>query len=238
MAASGKITHYRVGWEPTADAAEVTASSIGGYPILPPGEAWPVCSEGACGKRLSLFLQVAVEDRFGLPFAPGSTLGVFQCVEHDDPFEELDTKAPRKRGAPLPDAYWQHANYALYFTGPGEQQQRGEREPFVSYSRLDFTAEREPKRGSVDALNYKSIKIGGSPFWVQKPKLWGCSCGAEMAFLCSIPGNLRFPRAEGSPRQPNVYSDGHHFLFLGLSTYIFACKAHCHPRAVVAVRQN
>ncbi|HLJ19510.1 MAG TPA: hypothetical protein VKU84_04895, partial [Stellaceae bacterium] len=84
---------------------------------------------------------------------------------------------------------------------------------------------------------YKNIKLGGVPFWIQKPKHWNCSCGSTMEFLCSVPGNLPFPRAEGSPRQPNGRPDCY-FLFLGLSIYIFACRARCHPRAVVAVRQN
>lgn len=56
----------------------------------------------------------------------------------------------------------------------------------------------------------REIKIGGLPFWVQKPVSWTCSCGADMEFLCQVPGNMRFSRAEGSPRQPNVYSEGHH----------------------------
>ena len=205
---------------------------------MPHGEAWPPCTEDGCGQRLSLFLQVAIDEGFDLPFESGSTLSVFQCITHDDPFEDLDAKSPTKAKPRLPDRYWQHANYALYFTSPAQQQQLAEAEPYVTYSRLDFASEPEPKPRSVEALNYRHIKIGGSPFWVQRPKLWQCSCGGEMAFVCSMPENLRLPRATGSPRQPNVYSDGFHHLFLGLSTYIFACKAHCHPRAVVAVRQN
>jgi len=206
--------------------------------LLPPGDTWPVCTEDDCNRRMSLFVQIAVETRFGLSFEKGSTLGVFQCVHHDDPFEELDTKSPTKAKPRLPDRYWEHANYALYLTTPAQQQRSSDIEPYVTYSRLDFTAEPEPKPRSIEALNYKNIKVSGSPFWVQKAKVWACSCGAEMEFLCSMPENLHYPRAEGSPRQPNVYSDGFHHLFLGLSTYVFACKARCHPRAVVAVRQN
>jgi hypothetical protein len=78
-----------------------------------------------------------------------------------------------------------------------------ERDPFLEYSKLIFEAESEPAPRSVAALNYKHIKIGGSPFWVQKPKIWNCSCGADMDFVCSMPGNLQYPKAEGSPRQPN-----------------------------------
>jgi len=107
----------------------------------------------------------------------------------------------------------------------------------VDYSRLVIKPEPEPPGKSVAALNYPHIKIGGSPFWVQKPKIWSCSCGAPMTFVCSLPENLQYPRVKGSPKQPNGRTDTY-FLFLGLFTYIFACQARCDPRAVVAVRQN
>ena len=235
---TAKRMHHRVNWEAMADPGEIVGSSIGGYPVLPSGEPWPVCSEDDCNQRMSLFLQLAVEGGFGLPFDNGSTLSVFQCIAHDDPFEELDTRSPRKAHAPLPAGYWEHANYALYFTLPAQQHRLREREPHVTYSRLTFAAEPEPKCRSVEALNFKNIKIGGAPFWIQKPKIWNCSCGSEMEFICSMPSNLRYPRAEGSPRQPNVYSEGYHRLFLGLAAYVFACRARCDPRAVVAIRQN
>src|SRR2546421_4726108 len=74
--------HQRVTWEPMMETNTVRAS-IGGYPILPIGESWPVCAEDGCNRRMALFLQFDVEDRFGLPFETGSTLGIFQCIEHD-----------------------------------------------------------------------------------------------------------------------------------------------------------
>ena len=228
--------HRRVTWQAVTDASEVIRSSIGGYPILPAGESWPVCTEDGCNQRLALFLQFDVEDGFGLPFERGSTLSIFQCLRHDDPFEELDAKSPAPH-EPLPDKYWLHASYAIFFVPPGQQRQLTEREPFLGYSRLVAQPEVEPAPRSVEALNYKNMKIGGLPFWIQKPKLWNCSCGSAMAFLCSVPGDLPFPRTNGSPRQPNGRADSY-FLFLGLSTYVFACRARCHPRAVVAVRQN
>jgi hypothetical protein len=231
-------THQRVTWEPVADPNQIVRSSIGGYPVLPVGESWPVCTEDDCNQRMSLFFQFEVEDSFNLPFEAGAILSVFQCINHDDPFEELDTRSPSKLNKRLPDNYWSHSNSALSFVPPGKQQLASQREPFVIYSQLVVASEDDQKPRSVAALNYENIKIGGSPFWVQKPKLWNCSCGAEMDFLCSMPGNLKYPRAKGSPRQPNVYSDGHHFLFLGLSTYVFACRARCHSRAIVAARQN
>jgi hypothetical protein len=106
-----------------------------------------------------MFVQIELDERFGLPFEMGSILNIFQCMKHDD------------------------------------------------------------------------------PFWVQKPKLWNCSCGANTEFVCSMPSNLQYPCTADSPRQPSGRANSH-FLFLGLSTYVFACRARCHPRAVVAVRQN
>src|SRR5205814_877045 len=81
---------------------------------------------------------------------------------------------------------WQHANHAIVFTTPGNQQQLGEREPFVEYARLMYVAEREPHPQSVEALNFNMVKVGGAPFWIQQPKRWICSCGAAMDVLCSV----------------------------------------------------
>lgn len=237
MPKSAKDVHHRVTWEPVMQDSEIIRSSIGGYPVLPARQSIPVCDESGCGKPMSLFLQVAMEDRFGLPFEAGSVLSVFQCIEHDDPFEELDTKSPKKRGDLLPDDYWNHTNYALFFAAPDRARRLPQREARVHYSRLVIEPEPEPPSKSVAALNYRHIKIGGSPFWVQKPKIWSCSCGAPMAFVCSLPENLEYPRVEGSPKQPNGRANTY-FLFLGLFTYIFACQARCDPRGVVAVRQN
>jgi hypothetical protein len=229
--------HHRVTWEPLADSSEIIRSSVGGYPILPTGESWPVCTEGGCNRKLSFFFQFEVAPSFGLSFEPGSTLSVFQCHDHDDPFEDLDSKFPTEPHDRLPDNYWQHANYAIFFSSPDRQRQLNEREPLLTYSRLAFSPEPEPGENSREALNYRNIKIGGSPFWIQEPKIWNCSCGSEMEFVCSVPENLQYPRIEGSPKQPNGWASCY-FLFLGLSTYIFACKRRCHPKAVVAVRQN
>ena len=237
MPRSARQMHHRVTWEPMSNESEVIHSALGGYPVLPVGHTHPVCTEDDCGKKMSLFLQLAMEERFGLPFAPGSMLSVFQCIDHDDPFEDLDTKSPKKRGDPLPADYWNHANYAVYFTAPDKQQQLPDRQAWVQYSRLLMEPEPQPAPKSVAGLNYPHIKIGGAPFWVQRPKIWSCSCGAPMEFVCSSPENLQFPRVAGSPKQPNGRTDTY-FLFLGLFTYIFVCTAGCDPRAVVAVRQN
>jgi hypothetical protein len=106
-----------VTWDPMTDPDEIIRSSIGGFPSLPVGEAWPVCTEGGCNKKLALFLQFDVHDSFRLPFETGSTLSVFQCIEHDDPFEALDTVSPKKAHDRLPDRYWDHSNYAIFFAG-------------------------------------------------------------------------------------------------------------------------
>ena len=102
MSNSTQHVHHRVTWEPVTQGSEIIRSSIGGYPVLPAGQRIPVCSESGCGKPMSLFLQLAMEDRFGLPFEAGSVLSVFQCIEHDDPFEELDTKSQKNDGICCP----------------------------------------------------------------------------------------------------------------------------------------
>jgi hypothetical protein len=226
--------HHRVTWEPAAAGAPLR-SSIGGYPVLPEGEAWPVCAE--CQQKMALFLQIEVADAFGLPFEAGSVLSVFHCIEHDDPFEDLDMRAPKRSAPALPANYWDHSNYAIRFTSPGHDHQLAEIDPSLVHSRLAFSEEVEPKPKSVQGLNFRDIRVGGSPFWIQKAKVWACSCGSEMTFVASVPGNLRFPRVAGSPKQPNGGPDTY-FLFLGLHTYLFACNARCDARAVVAVRQN
>jgi hypothetical protein len=229
--------HHRATFTPAAEADGAMRSSLGGYPVLPEGFAWPVCTEDDCGRRMALFLQVEMEDGFGLPFEPGSTLSVFQCIEHDDPLEPLDLREPKKANPALPKDYWQHANYAMFLSRRAASAQTAERDGDVGYSKLNFAAEPEPEPMSRGGLGFQDIKIGGRPFWHQKPKLWACSCGSPMAFVCSTPSNLLFPRAEGGPRQTNG-REAAHFLFLGLASYVFACEAQCDPRAVVAVRQN
>jgi hypothetical protein len=219
------------------DLRSVIRSSIGGYPILPESYAWPVCREDDCNRRMSAFFQFDIDDSMGFLLKRGSTLGVFQCLHHDDPFEDLDTRFPSSSDECLPENYWMRRNYAMFLSPAASQHQSREREPCVIYSRLVLEQEREPAIRSHAALNFAAIKIGGAPFWIHAPKLWRCSCGSEMDFVCSVPANLTFPKEESCPRQTNGPQGSYH-LFLGLSTYFFACRAHCDPRAVVAVRQN
>jgi hypothetical protein len=55
----------------------------------------PVCAEDRCNQKLALFVQIELEDRFGLPFESGSILSIFQCIKLDDPFEALVTQFPK-----------------------------------------------------------------------------------------------------------------------------------------------
>jgi hypothetical protein len=75
----------------------------------------PVCAEDRCNQKLALFVQIELEDRFGLQFETGSILSIFQCIKHDDPFEALDTQFPKNPYNRLPDQYWNHPNYAIFF---------------------------------------------------------------------------------------------------------------------------
>src|SRR3954470_3341018 len=118
MARAPKKTIHRVTWEPMMDPDEIIRSSIGGFPVLPVGKAFPVCTEEECNRPMALFMQFEIEDRFQLPFESGSMLSMVQCIEHDDPFETLDTLTPRKGHDCLPEGYWDHSNYAIYFSRP------------------------------------------------------------------------------------------------------------------------
>jgi hypothetical protein len=115
-----------------------SASSLGGYPILPGGQAWPVCVEDGCTQKMSLFFQFDIADSLGLTIPVGATLTVFQCLIHDDPFEPLDTLFPKKSHKPLPENYRDHQNYAIFLRAPGDQRQVAEQEPWVEHSRLHY----------------------------------------------------------------------------------------------------
>lgn len=218
------------------DPSVVVRSSLGGYPILPVSEAWPVCGDAGCRRKMSLFLQIDIEPSFGLSVPAGSVLSIFQCIAHDDPLEPVDLIAPKNEEALAPD-YWNRTYSALFLAAPDRQLQLAEREPHVEYAGLASQRESEPPARSAEALNFKNIKVGGVPFWVQKPRQWRCSCGAKMSFLCSVPENTFFPCVAGSPAQPGGRA-GRYFLFLGLSIYVFACSARCHPRALIPILQN
>jgi hypothetical protein len=228
---------HRVTWQEMGNVNDVIRSSVGGYPVLPNGETWPVCAEPHCQQAMALFLQVEFEPRFALSFASGSIASLFQCLYHDDPLDALDMLAPQRPYDRLPPRYWEHPKYRIFLASPGRQWQCARREPDLTYSRLLFQAESDLAPRSPEALNYANIKIGGVPFWTQRPRRWSCCCGARMAFLFSLPGDLPFPRAPGSAPQPNGRADSC-FLFLGLSAYVFACTAQCDPRALLAILQN
>jgi hypothetical protein len=63
MTTARKRIHHRVTWKPMTDPDEIIRSSIGGYPILPAGEPWPVCTENGCGQKLAIFVQIELDQR-------------------------------------------------------------------------------------------------------------------------------------------------------------------------------
>jgi hypothetical protein len=225
---------YRIGWKPVGDRNVVLRSTVGGYAILPVGESWPTCAESGCDRKMSLYLQFDIGCGMGLRFENGSTLSIFQCLDHADPPEQRDTSNPERGHDCLPRNYWCHANYAIYFTLPDRQQQLPEREPHVRYSRLIF--ETESVVSAPPCRDSQIFRIGGSAFSNGTPGPWRCCCGSDMDFLCSVPGNLKFPRAGRSPSRRSGPRDPY-FLFRGQPAWLFACTMRCKPRAVIAVRQ-
>lgn len=65
------------------DAAKLFRASLGGYPILIEGQEWPRCR--ICDELQVLFFQFDIEERFELPFKPGSHLSMVICINHDEP---------------------------------------------------------------------------------------------------------------------------------------------------------
>ncbi len=97
-----------------------------------------------------------------------------------------------------------------------------------------LTLEVEPDPASPD---HRYTKAGGPAFRAQGQKMWRCSCGSDMHFLCSLPAGLEFPREAGSPSQASGREDSY-FLFRGCAILMFACAMPCKPRAVIAIRQG
>lgn len=198
-------------------------NTIGGWPLLAGGEAWPVCF---CGTPMVFFFQAEV------PAFGGDQLLVFQCPTHDE-----STWGPH----PLPQRYWDVVTEP--YEGPFWRillQPAGtptpDPDPYVEPSRLVLRPAEEEIRPGDRGLH--GFKLGGVPSWAQDPEWQRCACGTDMVLLCQVPENFGFDMWPMRDRDSHGTSDDQAQLFLGNEIYILACPARCHPRATWPVAQN
>ena len=202
-------------------------NTIGGWPILAAGEAWPLCY---CGERMVFFFQVDVPP--GVPAFGGHHLLVFQCPTHDDV-----AVGP----AQLPERFWDEAAepyegpfWRILFRTAGAP--AADADPYLQGHRLAV----RPDTESVDEYGRGSqgFKLGGVPSWAQYPEHYRCACGTDLAFVCQVPENFGFDMWPMKAQQSGGTSDDQVHLFLGSEIYILACPARCHPEAAWPVLQN
>lgn len=209
-------------------------ASIGGKPVLAAGQKWPQCR--LCKEHMIHFFQFDLNKEFDLPLKSKSHLLVFMCPVHNDiPLQLLEEEDVR-----LPENYWQkdYGHYSLLLNRPGDETTL-DCDSHVKPHALSFREEEEKiawdgkfARGST------GFKVGGIANWELDPSLHRCSCGAEMIFVCQIPAGLEFKRYDAAPVQPDTIERSSYNLFLGKSTYIFACKEQCTPHSLYAVSQD
>lgn len=203
-----------VGIEPLDRPAR---NSMGGWPFLDHGQAWPECF---CGERMALFFQLEVPqdlEHFG-----GDHLLVFHCRTHNDasdPQLSAGRLVPRYWDAPqpaYPRPFWRVLLQRAAQPLP-------EAEP--SLRALPLTLKPFMDTPDSQGLGSQTFKVGGTPSWAQDPEHYTCACGTELAYVCQVPENTEF-------------GDDTDALFLGNEIYLLACPSHCDPAAVWPVNQN
>jgi len=196
------------------------AASMGGNPMLPRGELAPECRR--CGRKMILFFQFDLEERFGLPLAAGSHLVVMMCPVCN----EIPSFVRYAEGI-LPAAFWRETEGHFFAALYAPDDERGEVETPAILERFDLSFERVGGRDSAERLT-----VGGEPSWIQAPERYSCACGAPLSFVCQLSENFRFPKRADAPEQPDSFSADDYCLFLGNETYVFACSKGCSPRAI------
>jgi hypothetical protein len=211
--------------EPAGDGRD----TVGGRPVLAPGQDWPLCH---CGQRMIFFFQVDIPDdvaAFG-----GDHLLVFQCPKHNDAcFPPATARLPARywdRPPPPNEPFWR------ILVDRGGTQPHIDADPYLQPRRLVL-------RRTNEVLNeygngQRHFKLGGTPSWAQDPERYECACGAELAFVCQVPEDFAFDTLPGQAAQPGWYRSKDYALFLGNEVYILACPAHCDPAAAWPVNQN
>ncbi|WP_194818355.1 hypothetical protein [Nocardia sp. XZ_19_385] len=206
-------------------------NTIGGWPVLDAGQAWPTC---ACGTRLALYFQLEVPAE--VPHFGGDQLLVFHCPAEGD-------TGGHSTEPQLPENYWDNPPGAdsvfwrILLQRNGMPRETAD--PHFEPRRLELYAaeDRVTEPGFEGPLN--DFKVGGTPRWVQAPEHYRCACGEDMVFLCQVYED--FPFADYADPDPDEsvdcagIDDG---LFLGNQDYILACPGHCDPAAAWPVCQN
>ena len=196
--------------------------SIGGYPFLPAGMAWPLCPKS--GKRMVLFFQLDVRAEFGLALAAGSHLAVFMSPE----VNEIVTHEFVKDGAPLPERFWERREphfKTFVFGSEVALVAASEADGHIEHARLDFVLDEDP--------NDPFLAIGGEPRWYQDPENH-----PGFAFVCQLSEDFPFTRRARAPKQPFTFSNDAYSLFLGNSSYFFTRPVPAHEEEVWVVLQN
>ncbi|MFC6022032.1 hypothetical protein ACFP2T_38445 [Plantactinospora solaniradicis] len=204
-------------------------NTIGGWPILDPGQPWPVCR---CGTRMALFFQLDLPP--DVPTFGGDHLLAFQCPRHNEA-----CFPPREKQ--LPPLYWNQppppnemSFWRILRQGAGVTAATAD--PYLQPLRLML--ERAEEAGDRNGNGTFAFKVGGLPAWLQGPEHYRCACGSELAFLGQVPENLGFPKQPEAAEQIDSFSANEYCMFLGNEIYLLACPARCDPAAVWPVNQN
>ncbi|WP_228688159.1 hypothetical protein [Amycolatopsis keratiniphila] len=229
-----------------------TRDSVGGWPILPVGEPWPVCF---CGERMVLFFQVDIP--VDVAVFGGEHLLVFQCPVHNDAVG-ADDGSER-----LPEQFWDqplgsdHSEGAFWriLLHRDDTDSAGDAESYLQPRLLELSpaTERITVWSLGDALvddrpadevfaargnGVDEFKVGGVPCWAQERENYVCPCGEKLSFVCQVPEDTGFDKHPDQPAQNFTFNSDQYGLFLGNMLYIFACPARCHPAAAWPVTQN
>ncbi|MEU4623592.1 hypothetical protein AB0G04_26945 [Actinoplanes sp. NPDC023801] len=195
--------------------------TVGGHPIMEPGQPWPACT---CGARMAFFFQIDVPDDVAI--FGGEHLLVFQCPVHNE---------PNFGPAHLPDRYWETpsgendmVHWRILLHRGGEASDAADE--FLQPRRLVLR-----DAGPDDEWDFR---VGGEPAWIQGPEECICACGAVLRFLAQIPENFGFPKQAQAPEQDACFDFDAYGLLLGNMIYILACPDRCHPAAAWPANQH
>jgi hypothetical protein len=208
----------------TRQSEAAPRATSGGRPILQEGQPWPAC--GYCNKRMSLYLQFDVEDRFQMSFPAGSHFLLFHCP---------DCRAIPTPIGPRVLAKWLRPDfptaYRMILNPPGVREVIHELDSRLVQQRVTFKARKEritrDPDGAVVGLDV--VKLGGVPHWRQPPHYPKCACGAPMGFVMQIPATK--PVAWMRTRPNDLPFAG------GMNAFLFACSALSSPYAGVIIPQ-